>query len=413
MIVDALLRNANVATMAGADLGVRRRTSIAIRDGFIVWIGDDASLPADWQVAAEHDCAGHWITPGLIDCHTHLVYAGNRADEWEARLGGASYAEIAAKGGGIRSTVAATRAAREVELFAQSIVRASAMVLDGVTTIEIKSGYGLDTATEAKMLRVARSLASYARVSVTTTFLGAHAVPPAYTNRADDYIGMLVHEMLPALHAEGLVDAVDAYCEHIGFTLAQTRRVFEAARQLGLPVKLHAEQLSYMGGAELAAGFSALSADHLEYLSDAGVRAMAAAGTVAVMLPGAYYFLNEKQLPPIAALRRAGVPMAVATDCNPGTSPITSLRTAMNMACVLFGLTPVEVLRGVTTHAAKALGMPDRGVIEVGKRADLAVWAIDSPALLVQQLGFAPLVMSVHNGVVEKLFDLQKAIDTQ
>ncbi len=398
MIVDSLLRRASIATMCGADLGIRHNASLAIRDGMIVWVGDDQAVPSDWQVAAEYDFRGHWITPGLIDCHTHLVYAGNRADEWEARLNGATYAEIAAKGGGIKSTVAATRAARELELFASSIVRASAMAVDGVTTIEIKSGYGLDTATEAKMLRVARSLASHARMSVTTTFLGAHALPPAYTGHADDYIGMVVNEMLPALHAEGLVDAVDAYCEHIGFSIAQTRRMFEAARQLDLPVKLHAEQLSYMGGAELAAGFSALSADHLEYLSEAGVRAMAAAGTVAVMLPGAFYFLNEKQLPPIAALRRAGVPMAVATDCNPGTSPITSLRTAMNMACVLFGLTPVEALRGATVNAAKALGMSDRGVIEVGKRADLAVWAVDSPATIFQQIGAAPLKSRTYNG---------------
>ena len=390
---DAIWLNAKLATMDGAGYGEIEDGAVAASGGRIAWVGRRRDLPAGWSATQEHDCRGGWLTPGLIDCHTHLVYAGSRAGEFEQRLQGASYEEIARAGGGIVSTVRATRAADELELLRQSSRRAAALLAEGVTTVEIKSGYGLDTATESRILRVARRLAESCAITVKTTFLGAHALPPEFAGRADDYIERVCEEMLPAIHAEGLADAVDAFCENIGFSPAQTARVFEKARGLGLPVKLHADQLSDLGGAGLAADYQALSADHLEYSSEASVQAMARAGTVAVLLPGAFYFLREKQLPPIAALRAHGVPMAVATDCNPGTSPCTSLLLMLNMACTLFRLTPAEALAGVTRHAARALGMAGEvGRIAPGLRADFALWDIGRPAELAYAFGSNPCV---------------------
>ena len=346
-----------------------------------------------------HDCEGRWITPGLIDCHTHLIHAGNRAHEFELRLQGASYEEIARAGGGIVSTVAATRAASEDDLVAGALPRLDALIAEGVTTVEVKSGYGLSLEAERRMLHAARRLAEERYVGVTTTFLGAHALPKEYAGNADGYIDAVVQEMIPALAGEGLADAVDAFCESIGFTNAQTRRVLEAARKAGLPVKLHAEQLSNQHGSALAAEFGALSADHLEWLDDEGVAAMARAGTVATMLPGAYYFTRETRLPPIAALREAGVPMALATDCNPGTSPLTSLLLTMNMGATLFRMTVEECLLGVTRHAAQALGMDGEiGTLEAGKACDLAVWTIENPAELVYRIGFNPLHTRIRRG---------------
>jgi imidazolonepropionase len=372
----------------------------------IAWAGPRADLPAELRsrCGIAHALQGALLTPGLIDCHTHLVHAGNRAREFERRLEGATYEEIARSGGGIRSTVAATRAADEAQLLAESGARLRAMLRDGTTTVEIKSGYGLQLQAERKCLRVARELGRQHAVQVRTTFLGAHALPPEFDGRADDYVDE-VCAMLPALHAEGLVDAVDAFCERIGFTPQQTRRVFEAARALGLPVKLHAEQLSDSGGAELAAAFGALSCDHLEYASEAGVAAMARAGTVAVLLPGAFYFLRETQLPPVALFRKHGVPMAVATDCNPGSSPATSLPLMMNMACTLFRLTPWEAMAGVTVHAARALGLRDRGMIAAGLRADLCVWDAEHPNELCHAIGSRALRLRVHGGRAEAAGD--------
>jgi len=387
-----LWTHARIATMA-ADApqayGLIEDGALAVEDGRIAWVGPRAELPDQLGRGTVHDARGALLTPGLIDCHTHLVYAGDRAGEFEARLKGASYEEIARAGGGIVSTVKATRAADEDTLLAQSLRRLRPLLAEGVTTLEIKSGYGLAEDAEAKCLRVARRLGAQERVAVRTTFLGAHALPPEFAGRADDYIAS-VCAMLPRLHAQGLVDAVDAFCETIGFTPAQTRRVFDAARALGLPVKLHAEQLSDSGGAELAAGYGALSSDHLEWLSEAGARAMAQAGSVAVLLPGAFYFLRETKLPPVALLRAHGVPMAVSTDCNPGTSPCTSLLLMLNMACTLFRLTPEEALAGVTRHAARALGLPDRGVLAAGLRADFVLWDARSPAELAYAIGLNP-----------------------
>lgn len=388
---DLLIRNASLATMSGEGYGALETAALAIADGRIAWMGLERDLPAQPAANEEISAQGRWVTPGLIDCHTHLVYAGNRASEFELRLNGATYADIARAGGGIVSTVKATRAASEDELFAQSARRLRAMLAEGVTTIEIKSGYGLDAATEAKMLRVARRLGREFQVDVRTTFLGAHALPPEFAGCPDDYIDSVCNGMLPAIAAEGLADAVDVFCDTIGFTPAQTRRVFERARELALPVKLHAEQLSDQGGTQLAAEFRALSCDHLEYVSAAGVAAMARAGTVAVLLPGAFYFLRETRLPPLAMLREQGVPMAIATDCNPGSSPITSLLACLNLACTLFRMTPSEALAGVTLHAARALGLADRGVLTVGMRADLALWDIGHPAELAYHLGYNPL----------------------
>ena len=397
---DVLFANARLATLAPLanhdDYGIVEDGAVAVRGGRIAWVGRRADAP---KAAAVHDCGGLWLTPGLVDCHTHIVYAGNRSDEWEARLNGASYEDIARAGGGIMSTVRATRAASEDALLRASLPRVAALLAEGVTLLEIKSGYGLDLVSEAKMLRVARRVADMLPVEVCTTFLGAHALPPEYAGRADAYIDMLCAEMLPALAAQGLVDAVDAFCERIGFSHDQTARVFDVARRLGLPVKLHAEQLSDQGGAGLVAQYGGLSADHLEWLTPEGVAAMARAGTVAVLLPGAYYFLRETKLPPLASLRDAGVPIALATDCNPGTSPLTSLLLAMNLACTLWRLTPLEALRGVTVNAARALGRTDAGMLAPGRRADFALWDIARPADLAYAIGANPCRGVVNGGV--------------
>lgn len=397
---DALYTNVHLATMADG-YGELRDAAIAVQDGRIAWLGPRGEAP--YAARETHDCGGRWLTPGLIDCHTHIVYAGNRSDEFEARLNGASYEAIARGGGGIMSTVRATREASVAELVRQSVPRVASLLAEGVTTLEIKSGYGLDLASEEKMLRAARQIGEQMPVSVRTTFLGAHALPPEFSGRADDYIDEVCARMLPALAGQGLVDAVDAFCERIGFSADQTERVFERARALGLPVKLHAEQLSDQGGAQLVARYGGLSADHLEHLSSDDIAAMAAAGTVAVLLPGAFYFLRETVVPPIAALREAGVPMAIATDCNPGTSPMTSILLAMNMACTFWRLTPLEALRGVTINAARALGLQDGiGSLEVGKRADFALWDIVRPADLAYSIGFNPCRAVVYGGVLRK-----------
>ena len=398
---DLLVKNVHLATMASDhEYGELRDAAIAVRDGRIAWLGAQSTLPADAQAAIVHDGQGAWLTPGLIDCHTHIVHAGNRSDEFEARLNGATYEDIARAGGGIMSTVRATRAASEDELLKQSLPRVRSLLAEGVTTIEIKSGYGLTLAAEAHMLRTARRIARELPVRVATTFLGAHALPPEFAGRADDYITEVCNMIAP-LATEGLVDAVDAFCERIGFSHEQTERVFQAARAQGLPVKLHAEQLSDQRGAELVARYQGLSADHLEHLGADGIAAMAAAGTVAVLLPGAYYFLRDTTPPPVAALRAAGVAMAVATDCNPGTSPMTSLLLAMNMACTLWRLTPLEALAGCTRHAARALGLQDDiGTLEVGKRADFALWRIARPADLSYAIGLNPCCGVVYGGVL-------------
>ncbi len=398
---DSLWTNARIATMRAGRYATIAPGAVAARAGRIAWVGSVRELPGEPRVLARavHDVGGRWVTPGLIDCHTHLVFAGDRAREFELRLQGASYEAIARAGGGIAATVSATRAASDDELATQSGRRLRRLLDEGVTTIEIKSGYGLRTDAELKSLRVARRLGETAPVTVRTTFLGAHAVPPEFNGRADDYAAYVCDEMLPAVAGAGLADAVDAFCERIAFSPDQTARVFERAAALGLPVKLHADQLSDRGGAALAARFRALSADHLEYTSEAGVRALAEAGTVAVLLPGAFYFLREKQVPPVAALRAHGVPLAVSTDCNPGSSPLTSILLALNMACTLFRLTPEEALAGATCHAARALGMADtHGTIEVGKRCDLAVWDIDDPAELAYAIGANPCVAVVRGG---------------
>jgi imidazolonepropionase len=367
---------------------VIRDAAIVTQAGRIAWIGAEADVPAEYAPLPREDLLGHWVTPGLVDCHTHLVYAGDRADEFAQRLAGVSYEEIAKRGGGILSTVRATREADEATLFAQSAKRLEAMLAQGVTALEIKSGYGLDLETERKMLRVARQLGERYPVTVYTTFLGAHALPTQYAGRADDYITEVCDVMLPALAADGLVDAVDVFCEGIGFSIAQSERVFAAAARHGLPVKMHAEQLSNLGGAALAAKHRALSSDHLEFLDEAGVIAMREAGSVAVLLPGAYYFIRETQLPPIALLRQHGVPIAISTDCNPGTSPSTSLPLMMNMGATLFRLTVPELLAGVTTVAAQALGQADRhGRIAVGRDADFAVWGVQNLAEIVYWIG--------------------------
>jgi imidazolonepropionase len=362
--------------------------ALAVQDGRIEWLGAAAELPARYGDWPREDLGGAWVTPGLVECHTHLVYGGQRADEFAQRLAGVSYEEIARQGGGIVSTVRATRSADESTLFHAAAARLEPLIGEGVSAIEIKSGYGLDLANERKMLRVARQLGERYPVSVYTTFLGAHALPPEYAGRADDYIALVCDRMLPALADEGLVDAVDVFCERIGFSLAQSERVFEAALRRKLPVKMHAEQLSNSGGAALAARYRALSADHLEHLDEAGVAAMKQAGTVAVLLPGAFYFIRETQLPPLDLLRRYEVPIAISTDSNPGTSPATSLLLMMNMACTLFRMTLPEVLLGVTQHAARALGKADRhGVLEVGRAADFAVWSVESLAELAYWVG--------------------------
>ncbi|HEV8693512.1 MAG TPA: imidazolonepropionase [Lysobacter sp.] len=395
---DGLILGANLATLdAPGGYGEITDGALGWRDGALSFVGPRTQLPGDpHTLAREVIEADGWITPGLVDCHTHLVFAGDRAREFELRLQGASYEEIARAGGGILSTVRATRAADEAELLRQSLLRAQALLADGATTLEIKSGYGLDFDNERKMLRVARRVGEQLGITVRTTYLAAHALPPEFKDRADDYITG-VCEWLLQLHAEGLVDAVDAFCEGIGFTPAQTRRVFDAARTLGLPVKLHADQLSDLGGAALAAEFGGLSADHVEHTSVDSVRAMAAHGTVAVLLPGAFHVLRETKLPPLDAFREHGVPMAVATDCNPGTSPLLSLRQAMQLACTHFRLTPEEALRGATLHAARALGLLDRGVLRAGMRADFVQWDVRHPAELCYWLG-GRLAQGVYAG---------------
>jgi imidazolonepropionase len=385
---DLLITDVHIATLRdAAGYGAIRYAALAIRDGAVAWIGAASDLPRGVRAATTLDGGSRWATPGLIDCHTHAVYAGQRANEFEQRLEGASYADIARAGGGIQSTVKATRAADPGALAAASAPRVDSIVSHGVTTLEIKSGYGLDTANELKQLRVARELGAMKNVDVRTTLLAAHALPPEFAGRPDAYIDYVCADTIPAAAREGLAHAVDAFCETIGFTPAQTRRVFDAARAHRLPVKLHADQITDGEGAALAAQFDALSADHLEYTNDAGVQALARAGTVAVLLPGAFYALRETRMPPIDALRTHGVPIAIATDCNPGTSPATSMPLMMNMACTLFRLTPVEALAGATKHAAWALGLRDRGTLDVGQRADIALWDIDEPAELAYRIG--------------------------
>lgn len=400
MRFDTIWHDARLATLAPGrpGLGIVERGAVAAKDGRIVFAGPAAELPADSDASRRVALDGRWITPGLIDCHTHLVYAGDRAHEFELRLAGASYEDIARAGGGIVSTVKATRAASEDDLVRASLPRLDRLIAEGVTTVEIKSGYGLDRATEMRMLAAARRLGSERDIDVVTSFLGAHALPPEAQGDKDRYIDE-VCAMIPAVARDRLADAVDAFCEGIAFSPAQTARVFAAAQAAGLPVKLHADQLSNLGGAKLAAEHGALSADHLEYTDEAGVAAMASAGTVAVLLPGAFYVLREKQTPPVEALRRQRVPIAIATDSNPGTSPITSLLLIMNMAATLFRLTVDEVVAGVTREAARALGrLPDIGTLEAGKWCDLAIWDVERPAELAYRIGFNPLHARVRRG---------------
>ncbi|MFT4257437.1 MAG: imidazolonepropionase [Pseudoxanthomonas sp.] len=403
MPCDTLWHNAHLVTLntdGGADgeLGIVRDGAIAARDGRIAWVGPASAVPADMRAADQIDCGGRWITPGLIDCHTHLVHAGNRSNEFEQRLQGVSYADIARAGGGIVSTVHATRAASEDELIAQTLPRLDALLAEGVTTVEIKSGYGLTLQDESKQLRVARKLGELRAVNVAATFLGAHAVPPG--REAQDYIDEVCNAMIPAIAAEQLAEAVDVFCENIAFSPAQARQVFEAAQRHGLKCKIHAEQLSNQHGAALAASFGALSADHVEHLDADGIAAMAHAGTVAVLLPGAFYFTRDTLVPPVRKLREAGVPIALATDCNPGTSPLTSPLLAMNMGATLFRLTVAECIAGFTREAARALGRHQCiGRLRAGFDCDLAVWNIDAPADLVYRIGFNPLHARVHRGI--------------
>lgn len=389
-----LLKNAAVASFAGAEpYGLIENGAVLVENGQIRWVGPAAQAPAADKA---YDLQGRLVTPGLIDCHSHIIYGGSRAHEFEMRLNGATYVDIAKAGGGILSTVKATRAASEDELVAQALPRLDALIAEGVTTLEVKSGYGLETKSEITMLKAARKLGEARPVDIITTFLGAHALPPEYKENRAGYLKLVCEEMLPAM--VGLADAVDAFCENIAFSVEETAQVFEAARKLGLPVKLHAEQLTNMGGSRMAAGFGALSVDHVEYLDQDGIDSIAQSGTVAVLLPGAFYYLREKQSPPVAGLRAANVPMAVATDLNPGTSPVHSLLTAMNMACVLFGLTPEEALRGTTLNAARALGLKDRGQIAPGMKADLAIWNTDRPGNLSYPLGLNPCAAVIRNG---------------
>ncbi len=404
MLADRIWHDAQLATMR-ADLdgvGMIDRAMIAAKDGRIVYAGAKADAPAGLDAKAWIDCRGALVTPGLIDCHTHLVYGGDRSHEFKLRLAGASYEEIAKAGGGILSTMRATRAADDGELVHGALRRLEALIADGVTTIEIKSGYGLDLENETKQLRVARRLGEERQVDVITTFLGAHALPPEVEGDKDRYIDLVCREMLPHIARSGLADAVDAFCEGIAFSVEQTARVFETARILGLPVKLHADQLSNLEGAALAARFGALSADHLEYTSEDGAAAMARAGTVAVLLPGAYYFIRETKVPPVALFRKHGVPIALATDCNPGSSPLSSIQLVMNMGATLFRLTVEECLLGVTREAARALGRLDRvGTLEAGKYCNLAVWQVGSPAELPYRFGINQLAARVYRGVGE------------
>lgn len=398
---DRIWHNARLATMRAdrPDLGEIEHGVIAARGGHVVYAGAAADFPADADAIKRIDCEGRWITPGLVDCHTHLVYGGNRAHEFELRLMGASYEEIARAGGGIVSTVAATRKASEAELVASALPRLDALIGEGATTVEIKSGYGLNTETEMRQLAAARSLGRQRPVAIRTSFLGAHALPVEADGDKDRYIDLVCNEMLPTVAKAGLADAVDAFMEGIAFSAEQTARVFEAARAVGLPVKLHADQLSNLGGAALAAKFSALSADHLEHMDEAGAVAMAKAGTVAVLLPGAFYFIRETQKPPLDVFRKHGVPMALATDCNPGSAPLTSLLLVMNMGATLFRMTVAECLAGITREGARALGVLDEtGTLEAGKWCDLAIWDIERPAELVYRISFNPLHRRVWRG---------------
>ncbi|BCB20938.1 imidazolonepropionase [Bosea sp. ANAM02] len=401
IVCDKLWTHARLATMSAAvdaPYGAIEDGVIAACDGRIIFVGPRRDAPA-FQAAETIDCAGRWITPGLIDCHTHLVYGGDRAHEFELRLQGATYEEIARAGGGILSTVKATREASEDTLFASADRRLAALMAEGVTTVEIKSGYGLEQQAELKQLRVARRIGRERPVTVRTTFLGAHAVPPEYKGRSGDYTALVAGPLLDAVAAEGLADAVDVFCEGIAFSPDETKTVFEAAKAKGLAIKLHAEQLSNLHGAKLAAEMGALSADHLEYLDEDGVIAMTKAGTVAVVLPGAFYFLRETQKPPIELMRKHGAAIALATDANPGSSPLTSPLLVLNMACTLFRMTPEEALAGLTRHAATALGLQDEiGTLEIGKRCDLAIWEIERPAELAYRIGFNPLHTRIWNG---------------
>ncbi|WP_397543102.1 imidazolonepropionase [Roseovarius salis] len=393
-----LLQNATIATMTGdAPYGLIERGAVSVADGRVRWVGPQAELPAEMGEAGE-DMEGRLITPAPIDCHTHIVFGGNRAAEFEMRLNGASYEEVARAGGGIVSTVRATRETAESALLTDALTRADALIADGVSVIEVKSGYGLDVETELKMLRVAREIEAARDVRVRTSFLGAHAVPAEYKGRNAVYIDEVCLPALEAAAEAGLVDAVDGFCEGIAFSVDEIEPVFRRARELGLPVKLHAEQLSNQGGAKLAARYGALSADHVEYADESDAEALAGAGSTAVILPGAFYTLRETQVPPIDAFRRHGVPMALATDCNPGSSPLSSLLLTMNMGCTLFRMTPEEALAGVTCHAAAALGLEDTGMIAPGKRADLAVWDVEQPAELSYRIGFNPLHRRIFGG---------------
>jgi len=399
---DSVWLDVNLATMNENDYGIIENAAIAIKDGQIAWLGKRDDLPAfDALATPIYQGKGGWITPGLIDCHTHIVYGGNRAKEFEMRLEGATYQEIAAAGGGIVSTVKATREADIETLYVAAKDRLNALMKEGVTTVEIKSGYGLNTETEMKMLRIARLLGEHHPVDVKTTFLGAHALPPEFKDNSDGYIDLVCGEMIEAVVEEGLADSVDAFCESVGFDLAQTKRVFQAAKKHGLPVKLHAEQMSNLGGSEMAADFDALSVDHIEYLDETGIKAIKKSGTVAVVLPGAFYFLRETKQPPIDLLRKHQVPMAIATDANPGSSPLCSLQLMLNMACTLFRMTPYEALAGVTINGAKALGIQDNvGTLTIGKQADLVLWNIEHPAQLSYQFGVNPCEQVIKNGVV-------------
>ncbi|MGI9352995.1 MAG: imidazolonepropionase [Rhizobiaceae bacterium] len=396
-----LLTNVNLATMSCPDsYGLIRDGVVAVDGETVAWVGARNCLPAHFGNREQHDCQGRLVTPGLVDCHSHVVFGGNRAREFEMRLEGASYEEVARAGGGIVSTVTATQAASEDELLEGALKRVDALIVEGVTTLEIKSGYGLDNETELKMLRVARKIGKMRPIRVVTSFLGAHAVPKSHAGKSVEYIKDICIPTLATAHAEGLVDAVDGFCEGIAFSPEEIRTVFDKARELGLPIKLHAEQLSNLGGAKLAAEYNALSADHLEYLDAEGVIAMANAETVAVILPGAFYTLRETQMPPIELFRKHGVPMAVATDCNPGSSPLASLLLTMNMACTLFRLTPLEAMLGVTRNASKALGFENLGTIAEGQVADLCIWDVEHPAELSYRIGFNPLYQRVFGGSV-------------
>lgn len=397
-----ILIDLDVATMAetGSPYGMIEDAAIAHQDGQIIWVGAKAYLPDEHRSNPTISMGGRLVTPGLIDCHTHIVHGGNRAVEFEMRLNGASYEEVARAGGGIVSTVTATRNASEATLLEDALTRVDELIAEGVTVLEIKSGYGLDVETELRMLRAAQTIPAHRPVRVQTSFLGAHATPTEYGGRDDDYIDEVCIPALRAAHAEGLVDVVDGFCEGIAFSPDQIARVFDVAKELGLPVKLHAEQLSNLGGAKLAASYGALSADHIEYLDEPGVAAMAKVGTTAVVLPGAFYTLRETQMPPIEALRKHGVPIALATDCNPGSSPLNSLLLTLNMACTLFRMTPEEALRGVTAHAASALGMMDCGTITPGQRADFAVWDVKHPAELAYRIGFNSLHKRIFGGLI-------------